>query len=370
MLGAAARRELEFAWKMEPRDRWRSSECPEKASVTVPESDPACAAALIRQSLVLEHLQEYGDEEMPWIAREAGILMELDPSLVEDIYIAVFQYEEDSEESTDMTASRILRLSGTRKQDYGMARFELARVFPGFVLRFPEHATRSVIAAVEAYVQRRKSVSEENPPKPFEFRGRTSHILIDYSSIWDSGPASRQEEAIQLLDALILRAEDLVKDGGNVTEFRKILQIVAERSRPAIIWRRLLVLGTKYPKSAGQEIAALAWSIPILTGPDTNQPCGEYLRACFAILPGNDRERIECAILAIPGQAGFERREYGEHIRNRLLGCLPAEWLVTNEAKSLLMNLQEEKAVPDDERLVRFGGVRQEQLRRGGIFEG
>src|SRR5260370_40258198 len=118
-------------------------------------------------------------------------------------------------------------------------------------------------------------------------------------------------------------------------EFRKILQVVTERNRLAVIWRRLLVLGAKYPASAGLEVTALAWSIPILTGVDTSQPCGEYLRACFAILPESDRERIERAILAIPEQGGFGRPEYAEHTRNRLLGCLPAGQLVTNEAKSL-----------------------------------
>ena len=63
---------------------------------------------------------------MPWLAREANTLIERDRVLVEEIYVTTFQFREESDAPTAMNPSRILRLSGNRRQDYGMARFQLA----------------------------------------------------------------------------------------------------------------------------------------------------------------------------------------------------------------------------------------------------
>jgi hypothetical protein len=40
----------------------------------------------------------------------------------------------------------------------------------------------------------------------------------------------------------------------------------------------LLNLATKYPAALALEIAPLATATPVLTGLDTSQPAGEYLR--------------------------------------------------------------------------------------------
>ncbi len=122
---------------------------------------------------------------MPWLAREIRTLMVHDPGLVEDIYVNAFEFHEDSDDPTAINPSRILRLSGNKKQDYEMARFELANTFPEFQVAFPENATRAVIAVVAAYVQQKHSLSEDVAPESFDFRGRMARIRTDYSSIWD-----------------------------------------------------------------------------------------------------------------------------------------------------------------------------------------
>ena len=351
-LGAASRSLLEFAWRKDPRDEWLVARAIDCVSKTF-ESTPSESAHLLRRTLVPEHLREYGFEEMPWLCRQVHRLMTLDPHLVEDIYVAVFGFHEKSDVPTAMNPSRILRLTGNRRQDYEMARFELATVFPNFLSLEPERATRALIAATEAYV-REEHAMHDDVVTTFAFRGRTARFVTDYSSVWDARISIRNEDPVRMLEAFMAHCGSLAEGTGGLDEFRRILTTVVEHNQAAVLWRRLLLLGVKYPGSIGPEIAPLASAFPVLTGTDTSQPCGEYLHACFSLLPTTEREAIEHAILAIPDLVPFKDRQHGEAMRDRLLGCLSPEDLSNSEAKALLHRLIQEQRVPDNEPPVRF----------------
>ena len=354
-LGAASRKLLEFAWATPRRDKWLVTLAIQCVCRTF-ESDPLRSAAIIRRALVLDHLKEYGHEEMPGLAREAHTLMKRDPVLVEEIYVTAFQFRDESDAPTTMSPSNILRLSGNRKQDYGMARFELAAVFPQFQALFPENATRAAIAAMEGYVGEERSLPPDAAPEAFDFRGRIAHILTDYSSIWDGRMSTQHEDSIKLLDVFMRHCETLAEEG-RLEEFRGVLDIVLERNRLAVFWRRLLSLATKYPAALASEIAPLATASPVLTGLDTSQPAGEYLRVCFQTLSAAGRESIERTIVELPETGDPAHRKYLEQTRNRLLGCIALENLVTQEAKAILTVLTKDSAVPENEPPVRFGGA-------------
>jgi signal recognition particle GTPase len=354
-LGAASRRLLEFAWSTPRRDEWLVNLSMQCVCRTF-DSDPASSAALIRRALVLDHLRQYGFEEMPWLAREAHTLMQRDPVLVEEIYITAFQFRDESDAPTAMNPSRILRLSGNRRQDYGMARYQLAAVFPQYQATFPENATRAAIAAVEGYVREERSLPSDSTPEAFDFRGVTTHILTDYSSIWDGQMSTQHEDSIKLLDVFTQHCDSLVAEG-RLDEFKTLLDVVAKHNRLAVFWRRLLGLAAKYPATISIELVPLAKASAVLTAIDTTQPTGEFLHVCFPILPPAERESIERTILSLPESGDSARRSYLEQIRNRLLGCIALEDLVTQEAKAMLTMLTEANAVPENEPPVRFSGA-------------
>jgi len=353
-LGVASRGLLELAWATPRRDEWLVNLSMQCVCRTF-DSDPVRSAALIRRALVLAHLREFGFEEMPWLAREVQTLVQRDPGLVEEIYIATFQFREESIAPTAMNPSRIFRLSGNRRQDYGMARYQLAAVFPQFQAAFPENATRVAIAAIDGYVREERSLPAGGAHESFDFRGRSARILTDYSSIWDRQMSTQHEDSIKLLDAFTRHCETLAEKGC-LDEFRRLLDIVAEHNLLAVFWRRLLEVATKYPTAIALELVTLAKAIPVLSNLDTIQPSGEYLRVCFSALPPVERESIERVILSLPQSGDPARRSYLEHVRNRLLGCITFENLVTQEAKALLRTLTEGNAVPENEPPVRFSG--------------
>src|SRR4029077_3535051 len=110
-------------------------------------------AGLIRRALELNHLRQFGYQELPWLAREVKRFIETDAPLVEAIYVAAFSHEETSADVTPMGAGRIMPLTSNRKQDYGMALYELSEAFPSFLAHAPLEATRTLVTVIDAYVK-------------------------------------------------------------------------------------------------------------------------------------------------------------------------------------------------------------------------
>lgn len=352
--GQAARRLLEFSWTLDPRDSRlviHSIRCVCRTF----ESDPSASAALIRRCLEPAHLVNYGYEEMPWLAREVKRLIALDQELVGEIYRAAFTFEETSEEPTPIGQSGILPLVSTRRQDYRMARYELAEAFPEFLEREPETAARTLVAVMEAYVDKhQRPATGEWQEETFDFEGRRARLLVDYSAIWDEGDTYRHDEPLKMLDAFQHYMEGLAGRESRVEQLRTLLHILAFENRLAVLWRRVLSLGARFPVIVGKVILPLAWATPILTAFDTTVPAGDFIRAVFPYLDHQERRRIEQAILGIPEAVPAEERDEAEHIRNRLLGCLTVEKLVTGEARRLIEELKRKNAIPANEPLVSF----------------
>jgi len=354
--GQTARRLLEFAWSQELRDGRLVVHALQCVCRTF-ESDPAASAALIQRCLEPGHLAQHGFEEMPWLAREVKRLVSLDPGLVEEIYRVAFSYQETSEEPTPMGTGRILQLVSNRRQDYGMALYQLAETFPVFLEQAPEEATRALIAVMEAYViQRHPTTSSQEHEETFDFDGRPARLRTDYSAIWDGSNVYRHDESLKMLDTFQQYLEELANQQEAAQTVRKLVEILVSENRLAVFWRRLLLIGARFPTTVGRELLPLTWAIPILTGWDTTTPAGKFLKVIFPTLDRSKRERVERTIISIPEQAPVEHREAAERIRNRLLGCLPEDELVTEEARQLLEELAAGNAIPPNEPLVRFEG--------------
>ncbi len=355
--GKTARRLLGFSWEHASRDQWLVIRALQAVCRTF-ESEPAASASLLRRSLESGHLAQYGFEEMPWLAREVKRLTPLDSTLVEEIYRTVFSYREPSREPTPMGRSSILPMVSNRQQDYGMGLYELAEVFPEFLAHASRRAASALIAVMEVYVSdRHASVSEDVIEESFDFNGLEARFRADYSAIWDAGNTYRHDEPLKMLDAFEQHLAGLAgREEGN-SRLREVIGTLVRENRLAVLWRRLLLLGARFPHTLGREILPLAWSVPVLAGMDTTTPAGEFLRAIFPSLAPAERNRVERAVLSIPDGFPADRREASEHVRNRLLGCLADADLATDEARHLLLDLQATNAVPPNERPVRVGGV-------------
>jgi hypothetical protein len=189
----------------------------------------------------------------------------------------------------------------------------------------------------------------------FEFDGRQAVIRADLSAIWDAGHTSHRD-AIKMLDMFETFLGQLATNTEAEKDRHAVLQVLVRENRLAVLWRRVLACGAAAPTTLGLEIRSLAWAVPILTGFDTTTEVGNYLRAVFGILDVPDRKQIERAILTIPDRVDQNQREPAEHDRNRLLGCLSPEAIVTDEARLLFHTLIDQGGVPPNAPPIQFSG--------------
>lgn len=278
------------------------------------------------------------------LADAVASLTSYNPGLVRDIYRAAFGYSETSDAPTPMRRG-VLSLTSNRRQDYQMGLWQLVQSYPEFLRAAPQEAVVAMNAALESYVTQEHSSSAEEAA-PFDLDGKRALILADYSHIWDRGQGHRGEYAVELLDHLERRLEDLADGNGDPAKRTNLLDTVVRTCRVACVWRRLLGLGTRYPNQIGMRIRAAGWSLPILMCRETIRDVGTMNGTLFLDLPEADREKIERAILSIPEEAPAERRSWAEWTRNRLLGCLPESGLVTSEAQEHLSALRAVDEIP------------------------
>lgn len=238
-----------------------------------------------------------------------------------------------------------------------MALYNLAEVFPEFLAHAPRRATSTLVAVMDAYVARYHAPkSGEAIEASFTFDGGEARIRTDHSVIWDEGDVYRDREPLKMLDAFERHLEHLAERSEDVEELRALVEILVEKNRFAVLWRRLLLLGVRFPYTLGRMLLPLAQAMPILVGIDTTAAAGEFLRVVFPELAPNERERVERVLLSIPDADQINSREVGERIRDRLLGCLTDADLITDEARRLLTALRVANAVPSNDPLIRFGG--------------
>jgi hypothetical protein len=276
-----------------------------------------------------------------------------DPTLVEGLYGAAFLYQETSEERTPMGPSRIFSLVSNRKQDFEMARFQLAEVYSKFLTQKPEHGTRSMLLAAEGYVSSERNRDTQNEKERiFKFNNVTSSLRPDYSSIWDSGFRTHHVEALKIVSSFFDWLEEISSGGDPIVD--RVIAILAEKNRTALVWRRLLQLGTRHPENIGQKIVPLVHAVPILVAYDTSIAAGEYLEAVFPFLTATQRREIEHVILLLPQTNTDEKPEFSEKVRNRLLGCLPLENVCDAKTKELIEQLRTAQAIPKNEPSVQF----------------
>jgi DNA replication protein DnaC len=348
-IGKVARRLLTFARRNSTRDCWLINHAIQAVCRSF-KSDAKESNELIRQSLELEHMKLYAAEEMPWLAREVKNLIGVDADLVEDIYKAAFTFNEKSEAKTQIGGSQILAMTSTRKQDYGMVRYELAKNFSEFLKIAPINATRALITTINCYVNEKHSPMKEVVDESFEFNGLQVQIRMDQSTIWDDGNTYRYDEPLGMLDIF----EKYLIDTTIVEDLtacrREIIKIIALENKLSVLWKRLLQCGIKAPNMMGLEIKSLAWAKPILLCFDTEVAVGNFIGAIFEFLTEQERELIENTILSLTDDPiPYDQIKFRETDRNRLLGCLPDQYIVTERARHILQELRVAEALPPNE---------------------
>ncbi|MBX3466112.1 MAG: hypothetical protein KF878_04320 [Planctomycetes bacterium] len=360
-LNRASRSQLEFAWRATKRNSGLVIQGLENVCMTFA-GEPGQSADLLRRSLEPAHLARFGYEELPRLCLRLEHILPIDPAFVVEVYSAAYGYTEKSTEEVQLGRSRILSMRSNKRQDYHHARWQLTKLFPEFLEKSPEHATRALarsIAAHRALKVDSEPYSNLEDAQAFEFSGGRGLLREDASSLWDRGKET-SDDACQILHAFQVGLEKWPAE--REAELDRVIAVVVQENHHAAVWRRLLGAAKTHPM-LGWKLRSLASQPAFLTCRDTSLRVGALAASLVEKLDSTQRVAIEQAIAALPRAElppGTSARRL-QRMQGSLLELLAKHGFVTESAKTAWGELQatlpagESFAGPDDDEPMRFG---------------
>ena len=336
-LGSAARALLAWGWSQQPPP-WVDIQTGLEAVARSCATDPDASREVLATALSSERVAEHGHRELRELAEEVPHLLHCLPGLVQELYETVFGREESSVERTSLGMGQILGLTSTRRQDWEMIRYALAEQYPTVIAAAPSVAVR-VAGAACLHEASRYGRHRRPEVHAFSFRGHTTGLLDDLSGAWDSF-GSGYRDSVRLLDAL-QQALAQAAETGQREHLETLLEAIAEQSAvPAGVLRRVLRAGAQAPAELSGPLLELVLAPEILIDQNTREPAGTFIARAYEHWDAAARKQVEQAIYAVAEVLPQEQRERGHQVRDHLIGFLPAELIVTTQARRLHSELE------------------------------
>jgi len=321
-------------------------------------TDPVSARKALEPVLSLVKEKDFPIDYIYRLTDELKGIWPHDAEFVEQVYLAVFENPETSEEKTAM-GTPILPMSSTRRQDYRMCHYNLKEDFPSFVRACPEIASRTAIRCLNPYIlgshitpYLKEGVKLRDLVEQFDFRGAKAVYIPDHNYIWSQ--TRYPEEPIEIADALFAHLSELA---GNPTEgelIDRLLDVFRDNAYAAYFWAQLLMVGSEHPGTLGTRLFELCVAKPVQIHSDTIYQLGSFLSAAFGTFSVEQKKILEQSLVDLTQTPGDQDAEFYVRRQNRLIGCIPQAALVTPEAQKLASQLQTANAVPKNEPVVKF----------------
>lgn len=285
---------------------------------------------------------------------EIDALVGAAPNTVAEIYETVFSYEETSNSPTSF-GTPILPLNSTRRQDYSLCQFRLARHFPAFLRAAPDAATRAALRSLNAYIIREHverylnpGFTVENVTCTMRFRGSQATFVRDGSHIWAKGGRDR---ALEIADHLFRWLSELL-DREEAAAVSDVLDAFATHARVAYLWVRLLTLASSNPKQLGRPLLDVAASPCVLRQPEALVALGAFIETVVPTLSPGESERLEGAV--IESVDSIDDPEDRQRRLDRFLARFPPLSLATVLGRERRAELERLGTLPPNAPLVSF----------------
>lgn len=318
--GEAARTLLSAAWSTYPTH-------PAMASAAIRfvtrsyGSDCAASRALLERILE-DRFEQHASIEAPWLAEGVRSIYLHDPDFVVRIYGTLFERDVTDQSKTWFggTASRILPLTSTHRQDYQHARWQLGQSLEPFLNDHPGAATRAVISAVRGLNLERRSGRGQTLPAITEIDvdGRRIKVIDDHLSLqdWRDRESYDAEVLVSFVNFLRTCPDEA---------FRTVVETALQESTNAAVWSRILGIAADRGQIADDLVAPLALQPQFLEMSGVTRDAIMFLVAVYPRLALEQRRTLEQHFL----QDGLLDDERQARLLARLLSLMPAEHLAT-----------------------------------------
>lgn len=298
------------------------------------ESAPEESVHALARCLEPGELQEHGHEQLWSMAQHLDVLVRASPPFALRVVESIFGTRMSRDEHVPLGNNRIHGFTMSKSDMLGNAAYATLELLPDILSSAPETAMRMVVLIVDA-------ARRDDPPyatadeiiHDFPFLGGTARLQEDRSHIWTAGHHTEHENWNKALGALRAYLHALASSSASASRLQEVLRILRDVNELAIVWKTVLDAARTMPATLGVAVVDLLCSTAILSTFDTRVAAGELLGAVYPHLTTEQRERIEVAVLGIPGEGAAEGKDYRRRCRDRLLGCIPLDLFATQDAR-------------------------------------
>ncbi len=356
--GRIGRKVLSSSWALRRDQAWADALAASWATRLVARShctDPEESRTLLRAILGSICDRALSVEYVRHIVWNIDAIWPCDPPFVAEIYERIFAHRETSTGATPM-GTPVLPMTSNRRQDFDMCIYELNEHYGGFLAASEEHAMRGGIAAVDQFVERdhvRPYINERHTinerPDRFAFGEHEAVYVTDMSEGWRV--SSNQDEELKVADAIFRHIEDAARSHDE-RSIELALRLFVEKARMAFWWAELLTVGARHAQLFAQRLYPLCVAEPVLAGSATVKQVTDFIVAAYPSWLPEQRREVEQAVMGLSRDDDDE--EWAIHRRQRILGLIPANLVVTDEARAVRAEMIIAGRQPTNEPLVSF----------------
>jgi hypothetical protein len=300
-------------------------------------TNPGESKSLLYRVFDPERLSKNGWEEVPAVCDKIAEIASVDPEFAGDIFRHTFAYDVTEERETRLGSSRILPMTSSARQDYGMARYSLTEFAPTFLGANPGVALESLADAVEGWVAEKHPASSHQEVHEFSLNGLTATVLQDRSHIWAHDPQNAYgHDGEALVKAITTFFRDAAEH--DAVELSKRL---LRRGKLALFWARLFMVAAERQDGLTDFLLPFACTEDLLLLDDTRKDAIDLVANGYDRMSLGARTEFEKRVLNFNFTAFRNPTAAREAFMRRLFARIGVEKLSTTAAKSVLDNTKE-----------------------------
>ena len=363
--GQVGRRLLEWVWeKKEASDddwynrlggRWAVPLVAKTYHTNVEES-----RVLLKKVIELTNEENFSLSFLTWLTENVDSIWPSDPDFVADTYRTVFGHIETSKEKRNM-GGYVLPMTSFRAQDYSMCQYRLVKHFPNFLQAKPLDAAQAAIQSLNVFIVRENVIrflsagtTLDDIVETFNFRGTSAYFIEDNSHIWDARESS--DKPIKMAETIFEFMKELATSEESDTILKSLLDVFRDNVVVAFFWKKLLLVGSEFPKVFASRLFELCIAKPIQLHPECTYELGLFLNSASSEFKPKQRLQIEESILEYPIDINKDEdyRNLLERQRDKLLAQIPLDLLQTKRAKEIRKDMKRKDIVYENRPLVSF----------------
>lgn len=294
-------------------------------------SNPEASRSLLERMLG-DRFEAHASAEAPWLAEGVPAIVPHDPAFVVRIYETLFLRDVTDEGKTWMggSASRILPLSSTHRQDYQHARWRLNKALGPFLTANPVAGTSAVIRAVRGLDTERRDRRRQTAPAPMElqFDGRTVRLIDDLLSLQDW-----REDDARDVEPLITFVEFLRACPPEV--FRSVVEVVTAETANTAVWARILGVASERLGVADDLLWPLVSEPRFLALQGVARDAIIFVAAAYSTLTVERRTTFEAGLLTSELFPDERDTRWWRAVLGRFLSAVPEPQLATEGMRAL-----------------------------------